>query len=103
MLLYYSFLFKFHLLIVNDCDHQDFTYHAIKKTDSLHCIFFKQNHVAETCTNKYIPDHGSFVYMSGKNPSSDPTLSQFKKNLVSYMDKLDTLVVENINNYQLWY
>lgn len=43
-----------------------------------------QNHVAETCTNKYIPDHGNFVYRSAVNPTKDPTLSEFKRNLVSH-------------------
>ncbi|XP_067949970.1 uncharacterized protein [Watersipora subatra] len=41
-----------------------------------------KNHVAETCTNQYIPDNGNFVYRSDVNPVSDPTLSAFKNNEV---------------------
>ena len=43
-----------------------------------------QNHVAGVrCTNKYIPDHGKFIFASRKNPVTDPTLSQFKSNIVA--------------------
>jgi hypothetical protein len=39
-----------------------------------------KNHVAASCINKNIPDNGMEVYMSGPNPTSDPTaFSQMKK------------------------
>ena len=47
-------------------------------------ILFSQNHVAEVCTNQYIPDNGNYVYVSGKNPSSDPTFSAWKTHEVRY-------------------
>ena len=51
----------------------------------LRCIIslILQNHVAEVCTNQYIPDNGNYVYVSGKNPSQDPTFSAWKTNEVS--------------------
>jgi len=42
-----------------------------------------KNHVAASCTNQYIPDSGVKIYRSGPNPTSDPTLSAFQKNLVA--------------------
>jgi len=39
-----------------------------------------KNHVAASCINKNIPDFGMEVYMSGANPTSDPTsFSQMRK------------------------
>ena len=35
------------------------------------------------CTNKYIPDNGNFIFVSEKNPVADPTISQFKANIVT--------------------
>jgi len=32
-----------------------------------------KNHVAASCANRFIPDHGTKLYMSGPNPTSDPT------------------------------
>jgi len=31
-----------------------------------------KNHVAASCANRYIPDHGTKLYMSGPNPTADP-------------------------------
>jgi len=42
-----------------------------------------KNHVAANCTNQYIPDHGVKVYRSEVNPSSDLSLSGFRRNLVA--------------------
>jgi hypothetical protein len=39
-----------------------------------------KNHVAETCTNQYIPDGGIHVFYSGPNPTSDPTQAQLNQN-----------------------
>jgi len=41
-----------------------------------------KNHVAATCNNPNIQDHGTRIYRSGLNPTSDPTLDQFHTNLV---------------------
>jgi len=41
-----------------------------------------KNHVAANCNNPNIPDHGTRIYRSGANPTSDPTLTQFEQNLV---------------------
>merc|ERR1712038_1554899 len=42
-----------------------------------------KNHVADTrCTNKYIPDHGNYLYASEKDAYQDPTLSQFLANQI---------------------
>jgi len=42
-----------------------------------------KNHVAANCNNPNIPDHGTKIYRSGVNPTSDPTLTQFHQNLVA--------------------
>jgi len=42
-----------------------------------------KNHVAASCTNQYIPDHGVKVYRSERNSTTDPTMSGFRKNLVA--------------------
>jgi len=42
-----------------------------------------KNHVAASCANANIVDHGVKVYRSGVNPSSDPTLAGFRQNLVA--------------------
>lgn len=34
------------------------------------------------CTNIWIPDHGSFIYRGERNTTTDPVLSDFKKNFV---------------------
>jgi hypothetical protein len=31
-----------------------------------------KNHVAASCANRFIPDHGTKLYMSGPNPTADP-------------------------------
>lgn len=41
-----------------------------------------KNHVAASCDNQNIPDSGTWVYRSGLNPTSDPSLSAFRSNLV---------------------
>jgi len=41
-----------------------------------------KNHVAAKCNNPYIPDHGTKILRSGLNPTADPTLTQFRQNLV---------------------
>jgi len=41
-----------------------------------------KNHVAANCNNPNIGDGGTKIYRSGVNPTADPTLSQFKTNLV---------------------
>ena len=33
-----------------------------------------KNHVAETCTNEYIPDNGVRIFRTNKNPTNDPEL-----------------------------
>ncbi|XP_067949971.1 uncharacterized protein [Watersipora subatra] len=42
-----------------------------------------KNHVAEECTNQYIPDNGSYIFRSERNPSTDPTLPEFHANKVA--------------------
>ncbi|CAK8690801.1 unnamed protein product [Clavelina lepadiformis] len=42
-----------------------------------------KNHGADVaCGSKWIPDSGSWIYRSGVNPSTDLTLTQFRRNLV---------------------
>jgi len=41
-----------------------------------------KGHVAANCTSQWIVDHGVKVYRSDVNPSSDPSLSGFKRNLL---------------------
>jgi hypothetical protein len=41
-----------------------------------------KNHVAATCTNQYIPDNGLEIFVSGPNPTADPTQTGFKSRVV---------------------
>jgi hypothetical protein len=41
-----------------------------------------KNHVAATCDNPNIGDAGTKIYRSAKNPTADPTLTEFHQNLV---------------------
>ena len=42
--------------------------------------FFPQNHGAASCTNRWIPDHGSAIYRSKKNKDkSNVPLSKYKR------------------------
>jgi len=66
-------------------DHPMAVYHLGQEVIIAHPT---KNHVADVgCTNKYIPDNGSFIYRSGVYPSQDPTLSQFKANEVADFGK----------------
>jgi hypothetical protein len=42
-----------------------------------------KNHVAAPCTNAYIPDTELKIYLSGANPTRDPTLAEFEQNLIA--------------------
>ena len=46
-------------------------------------LFYLQNHVAESCTNKNIPDNGNFIYTSPRDVQSDPTLETFRANEIA--------------------
>ncbi|CAM9169108.1 unnamed protein product, partial [Phaeothamnion confervicola] len=43
-----------------------------------------KNHVAAPCTNQYIPDTDFKIFRSAVNPTSDPSLDQFKQHNVPH-------------------
>jgi len=42
-----------------------------------------KNHVAAPCTNPFIPDTDLKIFISGLNPTVDPTISEFEQHLVA--------------------
>lgn len=69
-------------------DHPKAVYYPGQQVILVHPM---KNHGADVgCTNIHIPDTGSWIYRSQRNPSRDPSLSEFKRNLVFDLGKSPT-------------
>nr|XP_039251213.1 uncharacterized protein LOC120328750 [Styela clava] len=63
-----------------DADHRMAVYYPGQQVVLAHPM---KNHGSDTCTSRYIPDTGNFIYRGGLNDESDLTLSQFRAELVA--------------------
>ncbi|XP_039251212.2 uncharacterized protein LOC120328749 [Styela clava] len=63
-----------------DADHRMAVYYPGQQVVLAHPM---KNHGSDSCTNRYIPDSGNFIYRGNVNDQFDLTLSQFREELVA--------------------